>query len=161
MTIPVPVPVPGPVEPPDGQTPTLRHMACFEGLRPDKEHLPDSPACLFVSPTRYHPRAGAKRSSNHRKKKGTKLKSKVIVIVPGKGRKERRKTPKRCGNDRRGTSPRKHPGHHQQPPSTSTPEVSPPTPKSSNHPTPSPSTPNPASGTDSSANTSSTHCSYR
>lgn len=68
-------PSPGAVEPPDGPNPTLRHMACFEGLRPDKdkEHLPpcvpDSPTFSFPPPDTT-PGQGQNESSNHRKKKG-------------------------------------------------------------------------------------------
>lgn len=63
-------PSPGAVEPPDGPNPTLRHMdpqthGLFRGFATRQRQGTSPTLCprlpdLFVSPTRYHPRAGAK-----------------------------------------------------------------------------------------------------
>lgn len=130
---PSPSPSRGPVEPPDGSNPdapttddtwlvsrvcdATKHKGKNWAISPPSPRLPD----LFVSPTRYHPRAEAKKKLEPPQEEGHQAEGQKSSR-PSPGKEERKeKDPKRCGNDRRGTSPKKHPGHQQPSNSTTTP----------------------------------------
>lgn len=122
MTIPVQVPWNHPTDQTRPSDTWLVSRGCDQTKARNISHpVSPTPRPFRFPPPDTTPGQGQNESSNHRKKKGHQAEGQKSSL-PSPGNEEKKEgNPKKCGNDRRGTSPRKHPGHQQFSPSTTTP----------------------------------------
>lgn len=162
MTIPVQVPWNHPTDQTRPSDTWLVSRVCEQTKARNISHpVSPTPRPFRFPPPDTTPGQGQMKARTTARRKDTKLKAKSHRYRPlemKKRKKEIRRNAETTGAGLAQGNTQVINNSLPQPPPL---EVSPPKTKSSNHPTPSPSTPNPASDTDSSANTSSTHCSYR